>query len=245
MSKTVDFEKGAPTSTFWKWHHVNTWKWWKQKICPCFSNETDRFLGCRDISLVSKSCNEFLQSNYLPFSNCVGIVWVKNIITQGAVAFETTSLFYSPFTYKFYFVFRGLPPSQGGKYVGFGSGPVQSQKNADSGSISSQSQISGPVLMYKFTSCKCFPSTLIHWSFMERFTLSTRKRQNNWKWMVSKKSLTSSFTKVCVYDCSHANAKNSVFKKKLKMADEYEVCDVIVYVMESVMQSVFECMRLG
>ena len=52
------------------------------------------------------------------------------------------SLTYTVSSYQFYFVYRGLHPSQGGKYVGFGSGPVQSEKNADSGNITILSQIS-------------------------------------------------------------------------------------------------------
>ena len=56
--KTVDFENRSLTSTFWKWHRVKTWKW-KQNIFRRFWNQTGRFLGCRYISLTSKSCNEF------------------------------------------------------------------------------------------------------------------------------------------------------------------------------------------
>ena len=45
---------------------------------------------------------------------------------------------------------------------------------------------------------------------------------------MSMKSMTSSFTKVCVYDRPHENVK-TVFSKKLRMTGEYEVCDVTVY----------------
>ena len=56
---TVDFQNGTLTDTFWKRHHVNTWKWWKQKIFRRFWNETGPLLRCRCISLTSKFCNEF------------------------------------------------------------------------------------------------------------------------------------------------------------------------------------------
>ena len=74
------------------------------------------------------------------------------------------------------------------------------------------------------------------------------------------KSVTSSLTKVCVYDCLHTNTK-TVFSKKLKTTNEYEVCDVTVmkvFVYDcphedvktavskvSTLECVFECMRLG
>ena len=45
---------------------------------------------------------------------------------------------------------------------------------------------------------------------------------------MSMKSMTSSFTKVCIYDRPHVNAK-TVFAKEVKTTDEYEVCDVTVY----------------
>ena len=73
--KTVDFEDGTLTGKFRKRHRVNIWKWRKQNIFSRFWNDTDRFLGCRYTSLASKPCNEFSLSNFLPFSNCSGIVW--------------------------------------------------------------------------------------------------------------------------------------------------------------------------
>ena len=72
--------------------------------------------------------------------------------------------------------------------------------------------------------------------------------------------MTSSFTKVCVYNRPHANAK-IVFSRILKMSGEYKVCDVTVYESMrlrpsirrretafskvSTLESVLECMRLG
>ena len=56
----VDFENGTLTGAFLKQHRVNTRKWCKQNISRRCWDETDRFLGCRYISLASKSCNEFL-----------------------------------------------------------------------------------------------------------------------------------------------------------------------------------------
>ena len=58
ISKTVDFENGALTGINLKKHRVNTRQWWKQNIFRRFWIETGRFLGCRHISLASKSCNE-------------------------------------------------------------------------------------------------------------------------------------------------------------------------------------------
>ena len=46
--------------------------------------------------------------------------------------------------------------------------------------------------------------------------------------MMSMKSMMSSFTKVCVYDRPHENAK-TVVKQELQMIGEYQVCDVTVY----------------
>ena len=63
---------------------------------------------------------------------------------------------------------------------------------------------------------------------MQRFNLSTHKRQNDRKLMMSMKSMTSLFTKVCVYDRPHENAK-TVFSKNLQITDECEVCEVTVY----------------
>ena len=57
--KTVDFEIGTLTGTFWKRHRVSTQKLIKKNIFQCFCNETDRFLECRCISLGSKSYDEF------------------------------------------------------------------------------------------------------------------------------------------------------------------------------------------
>ena len=77
-----DFENGTLTDTFWKQHRVNTWKLWKQSTSRHFWNETDPLLGCRQVSLASKRCNEFLPSKFLPFSNCSGIVWTLAQILQ-------------------------------------------------------------------------------------------------------------------------------------------------------------------
>ena len=70
----ADFEIGTLTGIFWKRHRVSTQKIIKKNIFQCFWNETDQFLECRYISLASMSCNEFLPSDFLPFSNCLGIV---------------------------------------------------------------------------------------------------------------------------------------------------------------------------
>ena len=64
ISKTVDFENGTLTGTFWKRHRVNTQKMIKKNIFQCFWNETDRFLECRYISLASKSCNELFTCKF-------------------------------------------------------------------------------------------------------------------------------------------------------------------------------------
>ena len=47
-----------------------------------FWNDTDQFLGCLHTYLALKSCNEFLLSNFLPFSNCSGIVWTLTQVLQ-------------------------------------------------------------------------------------------------------------------------------------------------------------------
>ena len=60
-TKTVHFFVGR----FSKWHCVNT-----RRVFFMLLDETDRFLGCRNFSLTSKSCNEFFTVKFLPFSNC-------------------------------------------------------------------------------------------------------------------------------------------------------------------------------
>ena len=75
ISKTVGIKNGTLTGTFWQRHCVNTRKWCKQNIFWRFWNENDRFLGCRYISLTSKSYKEFLTVKFPSLSNCSGIVW--------------------------------------------------------------------------------------------------------------------------------------------------------------------------
>ena len=65
--KTVDFENGTLTGTFWKRHRVNTWKRWKRNIFRRFQNEADRFLRSRYISFASNSwgdCNKLVNVKF-------------------------------------------------------------------------------------------------------------------------------------------------------------------------------------